>query len=383
MASSLDLEHINRDVLVQVLSFGFIMTVSVSVSTCAGVGAAVVVVICVEVLHAIMPVIDDSFTGIFTALLVQEVVISPVNAIILRQYTCWPLVIVAGALWMGAEACGYEVMARTDVALLKRFLGLCLVLVLVLNHGVPLLRRACSRMLGTKPHSNDPASEKRKFRGIPVSLGKSQAAEIDDPVLNKEDATSGREDAEENCEELELDDLCLSEAEPGAASASEHVQLSEFGLRTRREWLLAIFLGLAGGFLRGVCGAPILALVSFVLLSQIPKDQWRGTNPALTVVGLPMRLYYFLVVKERFDFTRWPQICGALLGCLVGIFVGHSLSSKFNQADFLDFINFVVVVGAVLLLTNGLPASIPLAMSTALCWLVVYAIVRFRQRVRG
>eukprot|EP00971_Amphidinium_carterae_P039083 768209-Amphidinium_carterae.1 len=28
----------------------------------------------------------------------------------------------------------------------------------------------------------------RKFRGIPVSLGKSQAAEIDDPVLNKEDA---------------------------------------------------------------------------------------------------------------------------------------------------------------------------------------------------
>eukprot|EP00971_Amphidinium_carterae_P341222 6479919-Amphidinium_carterae.1 len=33
----------------------------------------------------------------------EEVVISPVNAIILRQYTCWPLVIVAGALWMGAE----------------------------------------------------------------------------------------------------------------------------------------------------------------------------------------------------------------------------------------------------------------------------------------
>mmetsp|Transcript_56301 Transcript_56301/g.104134 ORF Transcript_56301/g.104134 Transcript_56301/m.104134 type:complete len:403 (-) Transcript_56301:103-1311(-) len=376
--SYLALEQINSDVGLQVLSYGFAMTGAVIASTCAGIGSAVIVVIVVEVLHAISHVIDDSMTAILTVVMVQELTISPLNTFILRRHTCWPLVAVSGALWMGAEAFGYEVMDRTDIAVLKRLLGVCLVLVLVLNHVLPLVRLHCKGVLGgvkedkmsPKVADSKMTATRSKMRLTPLSLGKSEAEEtqMDD----------GKVDL----------DGCLSEAEAQQEVSMKSIstvptQCTEFALRTRREWMLAIFLGLGGGFLRGLCGAPILVLVSFVLWSGIPKDQWRSSAPALTFVGLPMRIYYFFVVKERFDPARWPQIFGALLGCVVGILVGHSLSSKVNQADFLDFINFVVVVGAMLLLTNGFEASIPLAIATALCWLVSFAVVRVRRRVRG
>jgi len=340
MSLMLALGPIHTDFGLQVLAYGFVMTTAVTVSTCAAVGSHVFVVILVEVVHAFSPLIDNSMTTILTIILVQELTVSPLNAFILRRHICWPLVAVAGAVWMGAEACGYEVMDRTDTAVLKRILGLCLVLVLVLQHVWPLVRLHCKDFFGVKEGQADE--------------GKS------DPDVRLSEAEAQHED--------------------GRESISTEPQCSEFALRTRSEWFLAIYLGLGGGFLRGLCGAPILFLVSFVLWSGIPKDQWRSSHPALTCLGMPVRIYYFFVVKERYDPARWPQILGALLGCAAGLLVGHTLSTKVNQSDFLDFINFVVVVGAMLLLTNGFKVSIPLAIVTALCWLVAYAIIRVRLR---
>eukprot|EP00971_Amphidinium_carterae_P011037 217489-Amphidinium_carterae.1 len=74
---------------------------------------------------------------------------------------------------------------------------------------------------------------------------------------------------------------------------------------------------------------------------------------------------------------------GTLVGCLIGVPLGHALSKRVNQADFLDFINFVVIVGAMLLVTDGLKVSIPLGITTAGTWLVCYAILRMRRKAKG
>mmetsp|Transcript_41323 Transcript_41323/g.74724 ORF Transcript_41323/g.74724 Transcript_41323/m.74724 type:complete len:411 (-) Transcript_41323:222-1454(-) len=382
------LEPFNVEAGVQMLTYGCVMTLGVSVATCTGIGAAVVMVICVEILHTLFPIIDDSMMAIFTVLLVQEATIAPTNTIILWRSACWPLVAVAGVLWMAAEMCGYEIMVNTDVALLKRFLGLCLVLVLAMNHVLPMLKAYQSQKLKLRmaPKAQEPSFTRRSKKYFaPVNLGKGHSTAI--PAEDSEIALESEESVPPAVDDGSWEvNSCFSEAgaQPQSVQqSSPDVECRDFKLSSPREWLLAIYLGLLGGLLRGTCGATILALVSFVLWSGISREQWRATSSALTTVGLPARLYYFLVVKGKFEPSRWPQMTGSFIGCLIGIPLGHALSRRVNHADFLDFINFIVVVGATLLLTDGLEVSTPLGVTIAGVWLVAYGILRLRRKGHG
>mmetsp|Transcript_34906 Transcript_34906/g.81656 ORF Transcript_34906/g.81656 Transcript_34906/m.81656 type:complete len:464 (+) Transcript_34906:132-1523(+) len=393
---------------VQVGVFWLVMCVSVTVSTIAGIGAAVVMVILIEVLHGIYGAVDDSMIAIFTALIIQEVVIAPTNAFILRKHVCWPLVGFAGMLWMASEACGTRVMLHTNVMWLKRGLGGTLLLFLVLSKGLPTVKKLLRRCNGsaiekdrvspTASQAPPPLSRPRRRLVLnPVGIGKFQFSHLQEedleanPASKEEEEDPGKAPVSPACECNPQDGDPVPPAEEDgevplekglsqvALVKPEAKEPKEFGLRSAREWLLAVYLGLGGGFLRGTCGAPLLVLAGFVMMSGIGKDQWRATNAAMTFLGVPMRSYYFLFVKENFQPSRWPQMTGSFLGCIVGIPLGHYLSHKVNQALFHQYITAVVAVGAVLLLTNGMEVSVPLATCTAVAVMLAYLIRHLRK----
>mmetsp|Transcript_124170 Transcript_124170/g.397151 ORF Transcript_124170/g.397151 Transcript_124170/m.397151 type:complete len:302 (-) Transcript_124170:163-1068(-) len=126
-----------------------------------------------------------------------------------------------------------------------------------------------------------------------------------------------------------------------------------FNFGSRLNVSAAAVLGLAGGFLQGLCGVPLPAILFFTLATGIPKDSWRACIATIGSLTGPVGMYYFLAHKGGFDETQVPLYLASVLGNVIALPLGNAVSKHVDQNRFRKALMLLMFAGSLILITSG------------------------------
>merc|ERR1711953_1252234 len=112
--------------------------------------------------------------------------------------------------------------------------------------------------------------------------------------------------------------------------------------------LLAVYLGLGGGFLGGLVGVPLVVLASFVSMTNINREQWCSCINYIYAFMLCPKCYNFFVLKRQFDMTYLNTYLSIAIGTAVGIPVGNEIGRHVSHASFRRGLLALILFGSVL-----------------------------------
>eukprot|EP00397_Hematodinium_sp_SG-2012_P026697 GEMP01027997.1.p1 GENE.GEMP01027997.1~~GEMP01027997.1.p1 ORF type:complete len:253 (+),score=48.65 GEMP01027997.1:339-1097(+) len=124
----------------------------------------------------------------------------------------------------------------------------------------------------------------------------------------------------------------------------------QFHLGNWKNIAMAILLGITAGFLTGLFALPLPALLSFTLVNNVPKDQWRASLSVILVLSIPTSIWYYFIEQGNYTPSRWPHYIIAATASLSAVPIGNWLSGKLNQLLFRKVILALTSLGALSLM---------------------------------
>merc|ERR1712054_141720 len=94
----------------------------------------------------------------------------------------------------------------------------------------------------------------------------------------------------------------------------------------------------------------------FVLISNIDKDEWRGTNSAINIITFISRILTFIWLDpdELHLHDVWLQCVCVMASGVASLSIGNAIATRVSQATFRDLLLVFLFCGGLSLLTAGM-----------------------------
>eukprot|EP00929_Paragymnodinium_shiwhaense_P038009 TRINITY_DN20158_c0_g1_i1.p1 TRINITY_DN20158_c0_g1~~TRINITY_DN20158_c0_g1_i1.p1 ORF type:complete len:473 (+),score=79.40 TRINITY_DN20158_c0_g1_i1:95-1513(+) len=256
------------------------------------------------------------------------------QAWILRKHFNWRFVAVVAVPWTILEILGTRLLiAHGESAGMMRAFGLFLFLLLVWQAWTA--SRAAAAAAPSKVPMPAPAVVSGQLEKSSLT-GNSERLEL---TLEAGEGPS-------KVSEMDMESAAAADADAGGDAQAVVPGAPRFDVSERRNFALALSLGVGGGILKGVFSVPLPALSAFVLASGIGMDEWRSNATMFTSVVWPMKAWYFFVMQGQCNSAYWPLYISATGATFAGLYMGNWLSDRLKQDHFVRFVRAITFAGA-------------------------------------
>lgn len=144
-------------------------------------------------------------------------------------------------------------------------------------------------------------------------------------------------------------------------------------------WRRCLFLGVAGGLLKGLFTVPMPVLVLFVLFSGIDRDTWRANIIVMSIVGVIPKGYYLFFVEQEMEWAKVPQFVATIVGVMAANPIGNFVASRVDKEQFKDIVRLFAFVGGCFMVAAGESFQLELSFASLVLGLIVMC-RRWRRR---
>ena len=113
--------------------------------------------------------------------------------------------------------------------------------------------------------------------------------------------------------------------------------------------LILIFVGICAGLARGLFGTGGIPTSIFVLLSNINKDQFRGSMSVCNAIRDTIAFMQILFIQKEYRNDRIIEYISIVIIGIIGLIIGNIISKYVNQELFHLFIMYIILGGGILL----------------------------------
>eukprot|EP01084_Bolivina_argentea_P162652 283032_1 len=137
--------------------------------------------------------------------------------------------------------------------------------------------------------------------------------------------------------------------------------------KTFAQYTGVIIAGLLWGFMHGLFGIGGPPLMIWIIMTDINRNQVRGTISCASGLFVhPVTSYYLVIYKKQLDITnKYLQYSAIFIGGMIGLFVGNIFAKKVNQNKFKLVVQLLLIIGAIMLGLYGFPFAYILIPSIA------------------
>jgi len=136
----------------------------------------------------------------------------------------------------------------------------------------------------------------------------------------------------------------------------QHPPEGRYSVCTRHRCAAVCASGLFSGLFGGLFAAPGPPLMVFVLVANIDKDEWRGTNSVINCMTFVSRILSFLWLDpDKLESGGiWLPCVIVMVTSIGALLLGNILATRVSQATFRDLLLVFLFCGGLSLITAGM-----------------------------
>jgi len=131
-----------------------------------------------------------------------------------------------------------------------------------------------------------------------------------------------------------------------------------------QNWRWCLFLGVAGGSLKGLFTVPMPVLVLFVLFSGIDRHTYRANIILLCMAEVLPKGYYLFYVNQEMEWAKFPHFVAATLGVMAATPIGNFVANRVDKEQFKDIVRLFAFTGGCFMLAAGKSFQLPFSVAS-------------------